>query len=75
MLTKDFTVPLSKDDFKTALEAYSIGMPTSPSTELQCLKTICRVPCRGLKLSNALTTFWQSLLQLLDKGMLVCALC
>ncbi len=43
MITKDFTVPLSKDDFKAALEAYSIGMPTSPSAEAAMLETICKV--------------------------------
>ena len=47
MITKDFTVPLSKDSFKAALEAYSIGMPTSPDTETAMLQTSRRVLCRG----------------------------
>lgn len=29
VLTKDFTVPLTKESFKTTLEAYSIGMQAS----------------------------------------------
>ena len=39
-------MPLSKDMFKAALEAYSIGMPTSPDTEIAMLQTSRRVRCR-----------------------------
>ena len=32
-MTKDFTVPLNKEDFKAALEAYSIGMSLASTAE------------------------------------------